>query len=351
MSDIIDLRSDTVTRPTPEMRSAIAHAEVGDAVIDVDPTVDQLEKRVAELLGKEAAVYVPSGSMANQVALKTHCPHGSEFICEADAHIFHYEQAAFAPLAGLVPRLIQTADGTITRDQLDACSLYNDEHHPQTKLLCIENTHNRWGGRIQDQAQVEAGCEWAASHELKSHLDGARLWNASAATGTPVAELARPFDSVSVCFSKGLGAPVGSAIAGTAEFIQRARRNRKLFGGAMRQAGIIAAGALYAVQNHRDRLAEDHANATKLGAAVSACDGFRIRGGNVETNMLMFELDPSRGTAPDFVAALRERGIWCFAIGPQAVRMVTHLDVSTEQIDQACEIIQTVASEFGAQTV
>lgn len=351
MSEIIDLRSDTVTRPTPEMRAAIAEAVVGDAVIDIDPTVDELERLIAEILGKEAAVFVPSGSMANQVSLKSHCPHGSEFICESECHVYHYEQAAFAPLAGLVPRMIATQDGTIRRAQLDAITLANDEHHPRTKLLCIENTHNRWGGRIQDQSEVIAACQWARENGLGTHLDGARLWNAAAESGISEKELAEPFDSVSVCFSKGLGAPVGSAIAGSEDFILEARRNRKLFGGAMRQAGIIAAGALYAVKNHRQRLTEDHAHARQLGDAVSACDGFAIRGGNVETNMLMFEIEPDRGTAHEFVQLLREQEIWCFPISAQAVRLVTHLGVPTNQIDRACEIIQSVASGFGAQAV
>ena len=349
MPEIIDLRSDTVTKPTPEMRAAMAGAEVGDAVIDVDPTVDHLEKRVADLLGKESAVFVPSGSMANQVSLKTHCPHGTEFVCEAECHIYHYEQGAFAPLAGLVPRLIATKNGTITRRQLDALSLADDEHHPHTSLLCIENTHNRWGGRIADQSQVIAACDWAASHGLQTHLDGARLWNASAATGMSLAELAKPFDSVSVCFSKGLGAPVGSAIIGSAAFIQRARRNRKLFGGAMRQAGIIAAGALHAIENHRERLADDHANARVLGDAISQCTGMSIRGGEVETNMVIFDMDPELGNATDFVSRLRDEHVWCFPIGRQSVRLVTHLDVSKSQIDRTCEIIQGLAAELSAQ--
>ncbi|TWU00810.1 threonine aldolase family protein [Stieleria varia] len=346
MSEIIDLRSDTVTKPTPEMRRAMADAPVGDAVIDIDPTVQRLEELTAELLGKEAAVYMPSGSMTNQVALRTHCPSGSEFICEADCHVFHYEQAAFASLSGLVPRLIATDGGTIRREQLDACVLHDDEHHARTRLFCIENTHNRWGGRILDQSSVISACQWARSHQLKTHLDGARIWNAAAATGMDLAELAQPFDSVSVCFSKGLGAPVGSALAGSVEFVREARRGRKLFGGAMRQAGIIAAGALYALENHRERLVEDHAAAQRLGDAIAECQGFRIRGGGVQTNMLIFEIDPDRGGAGDFVAKLRENGIWCFAIGPQAVRMVTHLDVSVSQIEQACRIMQRVAADF-----
>ncbi|KAA5544478.1 aminotransferase class I/II-fold pyridoxal phosphate-dependent enzyme [Roseiconus nitratireducens] len=354
---VIDLRSDTVTRPTPEMRRAMAEAEVGDAVIDVDPTVDRLEKRTAELLGKEAAVFVPSGSMANQVALRTHCPAGTEFLCEADCHIYHYEQGAYASLSGLIPRLIATDDGTIRPEQLVGQVHASDEHHPRTGLLCIENTHNRWGGRVQRQDDVVASCQWARRHRLATHLDGARLWNAAVASGTTVEQLAAPFDSVSVCFSKGLGAPVGSAIAGSADFIREARRGRKLFGGAMRQAGIIAAGALHALQHHRDRLEQDHQAAQQLGAAAASCDGLSIVGGRVETNMVMIHVDRPEpigksteqrdgggGTpAAELVGLLRERGVWCFDTGPATVRLVTHLDVTAAQVSAACEAIKQSA--------
>ena len=347
MGDVIDLRSDTVTRPTTAMRRAIAEAEVGDDVCDVDPTAERLERTTAELLGKESALFVPSGAMANQIALRTHCPSGSEFFCEAECHLYRYEQGAFAPLSGLIPRLIATDDSTMRVDQLEGQIRPDDEHFPRAKLLCIENTHNRWGGRVQPQADVAAVCGWARSNRLATHLDGARLWNAASATGCELDELASPFDSVSVCFSKGLGAPVGSALAGSKEFIHEARRNRKLFGGAMRQVGIIAAGALYAVENHRERLSQDHENARRLGEAITSVDGFSIRGGRIDTNIVMVEMDGAG--AGEFVGRLKGRGVWCFDVGPSTFRLVTHLDVDDAKIDRACQILRETAEQFQSE--
>ncbi len=342
---MIDLRSDTVTQPTPEMRQAMANALVGDAVIDVDPTVDRLEKLTAELLGKEAAVFMPSGSMTNQVAVRVHCDRGSEFLCEADCHIYQYEQAAFAQLSGLVAQTIPGREGVLQLDQLEGMIRPENDHMVRTTLICLENTHNRWGGRIQPQEEIVRTCDWAKSKGLKRHLDGARIWNAAAASHSSELELAAPFDSVSVCFSKGLGAPVGSALVGPTDFIVEARRARKLFGGAMRQAGIIAAGALFAIENHRDRLAEDHRKAQQLGDACASCGSLSIRGGRIDTNIVACEVDPDWGTAQHLVDSLYQHGIDCFSIGPQAIRMVTHLDVTEEQIDQACNIIQSVAGK------
>ncbi|NND99119.1 MAG: aminotransferase class I/II-fold pyridoxal phosphate-dependent enzyme [Pirellulaceae bacterium] len=339
----IDLRSDTVTRPTPEMRQAMAKAVVGDAVIDTDPTVEKLEQRSAEILGKEAAVFVPSGSMANQIAVRVHCGHGNGFICEGNSHVYHYEQGAFAALSGLIAQTVFGDGGVLTTADLAGQVHAEDDHSVRTKLLCIENTHNRWGGRIQPQEQVESTCEWAREHGLSCHLDGARMWNAAIASGRSEADLAAPFDSVSACFSKGLGAPVGSILAGSRDFIYEARRCRKLFGGAMRQAGIIAAGALHALEHHRERLADDHANAQRLGEAIEACATLNLRGGRIDTNMVVFEVDPDHSGGQQFAEAIEAQGVRCFAIDPQAVRLVTHLDVSAEQINQACKIIQTVA--------
>jgi threonine aldolase len=343
MHEVIDLRSDTVTRPTAAMRKAIAAAEVGDAVIDVDPTVERLEKLTAEILGKESALFMPSGSMANQVAIRVHCDRGSEFICEADAHVYHYEQAAFAQLSGLVAQTVPGVNGILTVDQLRGLIRPENEHMVRTRLVCLENTHNRWGGRIQTQSEVQKICDWAAENGLRRHLDGARLWNASVATGRSERELSEPFDSVSVCFSKGLGAPVGSALAGPKEFIHEARRARKLFGGAMRQTGILAAGAIHAIEHHRDRLSEDHAAAKRLGEACRACNPFSIRGESIDTNIVVCDVDEGWATAARLVSLLEENGVRCFAIGPQAIRFVTHLDVSPSQIERACEIIEMLA--------
>ncbi|TWT53195.1 L-allo-threonine aldolase [Rubripirellula amarantea] len=337
---MIDLRSDTVTKPTPEMKRAIIDAPLGDAVIDVDPTVEKLEQRTAEILGKEAAVFMPSGSMTNQVAVRVHCERGSEFICEADCHIYHYEQGAFAGLSGLVAKTVPGDQGTLRVEHLEGKVHPENQHFTRTKLLCLENTHNRWGGRIQPQDDVVQTCWWAEGQGLKTHLDGARLWNAASATGKSEAELCEPFDSVSVCFSKGLGAPVGSALVGEKAFVEEARRARKLFGGAMRQAGIIAAGALYAIDHHRERLAIDHQHARMLGEAATSCEAFSIRGGDVHTNIVAIDIAPSWGTAQQLVDQLAEHDIQCFAIGPQAIRLVTHLDVSAEQIATACQVIK-----------
>ncbi|QDT08841.1 threonine aldolase family protein [Planctomycetes bacterium K23_9] len=343
MPSEIDLRSDTVTQPTDPMRQAMASAHVGDAVIDVDPTLDRLEKRSAEILGKAAAIFVPSGSMANQIAVRVHCGMGNGFICEGNSHVYHYEQGAFAALSGLIAQTVFGDGGVLTVDDLRSQIHPEDDHSVRTKLLCIENTHNRWGGRIQPQKEVVAACDWAHGQGVQCHLDGARLWNASVASGATEKELCDPFDSVGVCFSKGLGAPVGSVLAGSESFISEARRCRKLFGGAMRQAGIIAAGALYALENHRERLADDHTHAKQLGDAIEACGSLSLRDGRIDTNMIVFDVDAGFCTAADFQAKLESQGVRCFAIGDQAVRLVTHLDVNTQQIETACGMIQAVA--------
>lgn len=345
---MIDLRSDTVTRPTTEMRREMANACVGDGVIDVDPTVQALEQETARLLGKQAAVFMPSGTMTNQVAVRVHCDRGSEFLCEADCHIYHYEQGAFAALSGLIAHTVAGDQGVLTPDHLRDSIRPANDHMVRTQLVCLENTHNRWGGRVLPQDQVDAVCDWAHSNELRTHLDGARLWNASVATGMGVDRLAQGFDSVSVCFSKGLGAPVGSALVGTHSFIDEARRARKLFGGAMRQAGIIAMGALHAIQSHRGRLHLDHEAAQRLAGVADGCEALSVRGGRVDTNIVVMEVDPDWGTAAELQTRLYESGVNCFAIGPQAIRLVTHLDVTPEQIDRACRILQSVTSAAGS---
>ena len=343
MTATIDLRSDTVTQPTTAMRHAMASAAVGDAVIDIDPTVERLEIASAEVLGKEAAVFVPSGSMANQIAVRVHCGMGNGFICEGNCHLYHYEQGAFAAVSGLIAQTVFGEGGVLTVDNLVGQVHAEDDHSVRTKLLCLENTHNRWGGRVQPQSDVLAVCDWAHESNLKCHLDGARLWNAAIASGMSEKELCEPFDSVSACFSKGLGAPVGSILAGTESFINEARRCRKLFGGAMRQAGIIAAGALHALENHRERLADDHAHAKQLGDSIESCGALSLRGGRIDTNMVVFEIDPALCTGADFQDKMEEKGVQCFSIDQQAVRLVTHLDVSQRQIETACELIKKIA--------
>ncbi len=339
----IDLRSDTVTKPCQAMRAAMAGAEVGDDVIGSDPTVEALQDYVAELLGKEAALFMPSGSMTNQIAIRLHCQPGDEFLCEADCHVYNYEQAAYAQLSGVVARTIQGQHGVLEPDQLLGKVRPAGDHMVRTKLVCLENTHNRGGGTIQPLENVDAICEWAHGNDLATHLDGARLFNAVAATGIDAKRWSRGFDSVSVCFSKGLGAPVGSALAGTREFIQKARRARKLFGGGMRQVGILAAGALYAVQHNRERLVEDHANASLLADYVERSPGLSLEP-KPETNILVVRIDRSLGTSIEFSRALSGRGIGVLPFGPEHIRFVTHLDVTRSQSDQAGQILVELSS-------
>jgi threonine aldolase len=342
----IDLRSDTVTRPSPEMRQAMANAEVNDDVIDVDPTCDRLQRLTAEILGKEAALFMPSGSMTNQVGVRIHCKPGDEFICEAGCHIYNYEQGAFAQLSGVVAKTVEGKAGVLHVDQLRGLIRPENDHLVRTRLVCLENTHNRGAGKIQPYENVVDICNWARDSGLTTHLDGARLWNAAAATGIAEAEWAKHFDTVSVCFSKGLGAPVGSALAGSKDLIQEARRHRKLFGGAMRQAGVIAAGALYALQNNRKRLAADHGNAQIIAQAVRAAGGLTLLFDNVETNIVIFRVEPKLGSAAEFVAELKSQNVLCLAIGPQQVRMVTHLDVTEAQCTEAAKIIRETATRL-----
>src|SRR3954468_10303292 len=272
----IDLRSDTVTPPSPEMRQAMANADVGDDVIDVDPTCERLQKLTAEILGKEAALFMPSGTMTNQVGVRIHCKPGDEFICEAGCHIYNYEQGAFAQLSGVVARTVEGKGSVLNVDQLRGLIRPENDHLVRTRLVCLENTHNRGAGKIQPIENVAAICQWAHDSGLKTHLDGARLWNAVAATGVSEAEWCKHFDTVSVCFSKGLGAPVGSALAGPKPMIAKARRARKLLGGGMRQAGILAAACIYAMDHHVDRMAEDHRNAQIIAQAIAETPGLRL---------------------------------------------------------------------------
>jgi threonine aldolase len=339
----IDLRSDTVTKPTPAMREAMAIAEVGDDVIDVDPTCDRLEKATAELLGKEAAIFMPSGSMTNQIAVRIHCKPGDEFICEEGCHIYNYEQAAYAQLSGVAARTVIGEAGILHVDQLRNLIRPHNDHLVYTRLVCLENTHNRGAGRIQPYQNVVEICQWAHDNDLRTHLDGARLFNAVIATGIPASQWAQHFDTVNVCFSKGLGAPVGSALAGPKEMIKEARRHRKLFGGGMRQVGVLAAGALYALEHHQERLAEDHAAAQILAQAVRETPGLTLTPNEVDTNIVIFRVAPEFGTAAQFAAALKERGVLALATSATQIRLVTHLDVTAPQCRTAGEIIRDLA--------
>lgn len=345
MSDVIDLRSDTVTKPTPGMRAAMAAAEVGDDMYGEDPTVRRLEEHLAGLLGKERAVYVPSGTMSNQIGLRVHCSPGDEFLCEANCHIYQYEQGAFAQLSGLVARTIEGELGVLRLEQLAGLIRPENDHFVRTRLVCLENTHNRGGGRVQPYDEVERICSWAHANGLATHLDGARLFNAAVATGISADRWAGHFDTVSVCFSKGLGAPVGSALAGSRELIDRAKRHRKLFGGGMRQAGIIAAGALYALEHHVKRLAEDHDHARRLAEIMGEIDGLELRSPLVDTNLVIYRVDPKLGTGAEFSARLKRRRLLINSFGGQLMRAVTHLNVTADDIERAGVILREVAAE------
>ena len=339
MADVIDLRSDTVTRPTPEMREAIANAVVDDDVLGADPTVAKLEQYAAELLGKEAAVFMPSGTMTNQAALRVHCQPGDEFICEAGCHIYNYEQGAFAQLSGLVARTIPGEQGILKLDQLRDLVLPENDHFVRTRLVCLENTHNRGGGKIFPLAECQAICEWARAKGLATHLDGARLFNAVVATGVSVSDWAKPFDTISICLSKGLGAPVGSLLVGSSENMKKARRCRKLFGGGMRQSGIIAAGGLYALENNIDRLAEDHRHAKELSQAIDRTSGLNLVGGEPDTNILFFEVDPAICDASQLAERLEQEGILVLAVSPTRIRAITHLGINDSDIHRVGEAL------------
>jgi threonine aldolase len=330
---MIDLRSDTVTRPTPDMRRAMAAAEVGDDVLGDDPAVLALEDRTAALLGKPAAVYMPSGTMTNQAAVRAWTEPGDEVVMEAHAHTYFYEAGGPAALSGVMCRLIEGDRGRFTAAQLRAVLRPRNLHFPVTKLVCVENTHNSGGGSVWtvDQAADVAGAAREAG--LALHMDGARLWNAAVAAGRPERQWADLFDSVSVCFSKGLGAPVGSALAGSEQFIARARRFRKMFGGGMRQAGVIAAAALYALEHHRGRLADDHANARRLAEGLAEIDGINIDPATVQTNIVIFRVTAM--PAADLASRLGEAGVLVLARDAEHIRAVTHLDVDRAGIEKA----------------
>lgn len=339
---MIDLRSDTVTQPTQEMRRVMMMAPVGDDVLGDDPSVSELEAFVADLLGKEAAVYMPSGTMTNQVALRLHTQPGDEVFLEAEAHIYYYEGGGPAALSGVSCRLLPSDHGVFSAQTLEQSMRPRDPHFPQAKLVCVENTHNRSGGRVFPLETIHEIAEVCQRKDLRLHMDGARFWNACVATGISEADYADPFDTVSVCFSKGLGAPVGSALVGSAEDMQKARRFRKMFGGAMRQSGIVAAGALYALKSHRDRLAEDHENAKKLAFGLQKIDAIEIDPDAVETNIVNFDL--SSHAADAVVSALSKQGVAVLATGPRKIRAVTNLMVSSAQIDEAIDAIAATLS-------
>jgi threonine aldolase len=342
MKDFIDLRSDTVTKPTPAMRKAMAEAEVGDDVYGEDPTMNLLQEKVAKILGKEASIFVPSGTMANQLAIKSHTQPGDEVIIEAASHSYNFEGGASAALSGIQFSCLKGSRGILEASQIEEAIRPDDHHFPVTRLVCLENTHNRGGGSIYPIEKMSQISRFAKSRGLQVHLDGARLWNASVASGIKPHEYGQWADSVSVCLSKGLGAPVGSLVAGSKPFIDRVHRFRKMFGGGMRQVGIIAAAGIYALDHHIERLKEDHQNAKRLALGLKEIKGVSLNPDHVETNILIFDVADT-GIAPIQIRdEIKKEGVLIHAVGKTQIRLVTHLDVSKEDIEMALKAFKKV---------
>ena len=331
---MIDLRSDTVTLPTPAMRQAMAQAEVGDDVYGEDPTTNRLQEMAAERLGKEAGLFVVSGTMGNLTAMLAHCGRGDEIILGTRSHTFLYEAGGSASLGSIHHYAVPNQpDGTLALDEIEAAIRPDNVHAPRTRLICLENTHNRCGGAVLTPEYTDEVGALARKHGLKVHLDGARVFNAAIALGLDVRELTRSVDSVSFCLSKGLSAPVGAVLCGDASFIREAHRWRKAVGGGMRQCGILAAAGIVALEQMVDRLAEDHANARRLAEGIAAMPGVEIDPQTVQTDIVIFQVTTDRLSAAQWVEALRERGIRMSAIGPRQIRAVTHYGIDSADIE------------------
>ena len=340
----IDLRSDTVTLPTDEMREAMNNAEVGDDVYQEDPTVNQLEKLAAQKIEKEAALFVPSGTMGNLVAILTHCQRGDEVILETDSHIYYYEVGGLSAVAGVVPRLISGNKGVLNPDDIKKELREENLHYPKTTLICVENTHNRAGGTITSPEVIEEICRLAHQRNIQVHLDGARIFNAAIALNIKPALLIKDVDSVMFCLSKGLSAPVGSILAGSKEFIQKARKNRKMLGGGMRQAGVLAAAGIIALEKMVDRLKEDHKNARILGEGLADIGGINVDLETIQTNMVCFDLQESSMDTFQFLSKLAKYNILGSPRPPNKVRLVTHYGISEEDIYATIKAIKEIVS-------
>jgi len=340
-AEVVDLRSDTVTKPTAEMRRAMAEAEVGDDVYGEDPSVNRLEQRAAEMLGREAALFVPTGSMGNLVCIRIHCDHGNEVICESRAHIANYEMASMAAIAGCLARTISSDDGLLTWSQIELAIRPKTYYYAQTRLIALENTHNMAGGTVLLPEVQEEICDQAHERGLPVHLDAARIFNAAVALNKSVAEITRKVDSIMFCVSKGLGAPVGSLILGNREFIEKARVYRKMFGGGMRQVGVLAAAALVALEKTPPLLAEDHLRARKLAEGLAEIPGIRVVH-KVQTNIVICDVSGTGLEADTIADQLKEHGVLVGALNPQVVRLVTHYDVSEEGVERALRAVQAV---------
>lgn len=343
---IADFRSDTMTRPTPAMRAAMAAAEVGDDVWGEDPTVQALERLGAEMLGKEAALFLPSGTMANQVAIHVHCRPGDELLCEERSHVFFYEGGSIARLSGTQTRTLVAADGFPSPAQVLAAVRADDPHFPRSRLLVLENTHNMAGGRVADAARMRALADAAHERGLLVHVDGARLANAAVALGCTMAELVAAADTTTLCLSKGLGAPVGSLLAGSAAFTAEARRARKAFGGGMRQAGVLAAAGLLALRDGPTLLAADHARAQRLAAGLAALPWARVDAAATATNIVMVDLP--NVTPTSLLVHLKSHGVLAAAAGPQRVRFVLHRDVDDQGVERCLAACRAFAPRLHA---
>jgi len=332
----VDLRSDTVTQPTPAMREAMANAVVGDDVMGEDPTVRRLEEMAAERLGKAAGLFVVSGTMGNLVSLLTHCGRGDEVILGDAAHTYIYEQGGIAALGSIHPRVLPNQpDGTLNLDDIEAAIRPENVHFPRTRLIAVENTHNRKGGAVLTPDYMASVGALARRHGLRLHVDGARLFNAAVALNVPAADLVRDADSVTFCLSKGLAAPVGAVVCGSTEFVQEARRARKVVGGGMRQAGIIAAAGIVALEQMVNRLEEDHANARRLATGIASLPGIELDLTRVQTDIVIFSLHRPGMTPEQLVATMRQRGVLFFPIGGDRLRLVTHYGVEENDVDYA----------------
>ena len=341
---VVDLRSDTLTRPTPEMRRAMAEAEVGDDVYSEDPTVNQLEREAAEVFGKDAALFVPTGCMGNLIAIKIWTHHGDEVVCDERGHVNLYELASMSAIAGCMPRVARGQDGILSWAQIEAVIRPRIYYDSQTALICLENTHNMAGGMLYPTATVVDICDHAHSLNLKVHMDGARIFNAAVALNDTVANMTRQCDSVMFCLSKGLGAPVGSMVVGSRAFIGKARVYRKMFGGGMRQAGVIAAAGLIALRNSPSRLHIDHENAQILARGITEIPQLSMDPLKVKTNIVICDCSRTGKTAVEFCEELHPHGIWAQDTALHSVRFVTHCDVDRAGIERALPIIRQVAT-------
>lgn len=350
-ANMVDLRSDTVTKPTPEMRKAMFEAEVGDDVYAEDPTINLLEKRAAEIFAREAAIFVPSGTMGNQIAIKIHTQPGQEIICEERGHIFNYEMAMLSFFSGCMARPIAAENGVLSWQQIERKITPKTYYYAQTGLVELENTHNMAGGTVYPQAVADEICDQAHERGLPVHLDGARVFNAAAALRRPVAEVTNKYDSVMFCLSKGLGAPVGSMLVGSRGFIEKARVYRKALGGGMRQAGVLAAAGLIALEKMPARLHEDHANAKFLAQGLAEVPGIEIDPATVETNIVIFDMSGTGMKSDEFTRKLAEKGIWAGGVNPEKVRFVTHMDVDRAGCERALEAVRLISFRKSGRAV